>query len=128
MTLSGTHRVSTQPVTTRWGRRATIHFVILTIAEIRVRAGFGDAFVAASRGAIEHILTSPGCRSAKLTRSVEDPCRYLVITEWDSLESHTQQFYYSEHLVNWRNAVSEFFDDPPMVEHVSEVLDARGEF
>lgn len=102
--------------------------MILTIAEIRVRTGLGDAFVAASRGAIEHILASPGCRSAKLTRSVEDPCRYLVITEWDSLESHTQQFYYSEHLVNWRDAVSEFFDDPPMVEHVSEVLDARGEF
>jgi heme-degrading monooxygenase HmoA len=101
--------------------------VILTIAEIHVRAGCGAAFVAASRGAIAHILASPGCRSAKLTRSVEDPCRYLVITEWDSLEAHTEQFYYSEHLVNWRSAVSEYFDDPPMVEHVSEVLDARGD-
>ena len=114
-------------MTTWRGGHATIHPVILTIAEIHVRAGCGAAFVAASRGAIEHILASPGCRSAKLTRSVEDPCRYLVITEWDSLEAHTQQFYYSEHLVNWRSAVSEYFDDPPMVEHVSEVLDARGE-
>ena len=101
--------------------------MILTIAEIQVRAGCGAAFVAASRGAIAHILASPGCRSAKLTRSVEDPCRYLVITEWDSLEAHTEQFYYSEHLANWRGAVSEYFDAPPMVEHVSEVLDARGD-
>jgi quinol monooxygenase YgiN len=101
--------------------------VILTIAEIHVRTGYGDAFVAASRGAIAHILASPGCRSAKLTRSVEDPCRYLVITEWDSLESHTEQFYYSEQLIKWRDAVSEYFDDPPMIEHVTEVLHAQGE-
>ena len=102
--------------------------MILTIAEIHIRAECGDAFVGASRDAIAHILASPGCLSAKLTRSVEDPCRYLVIAEWDSVESHTEQFYYSEHFVKWRSAVSEYFDDPPMVEHVTEVLHAQGEF
>jgi heme-degrading monooxygenase HmoA len=107
--------------------RDTIDPVILTIAEMRIRAGCEGAFVAAARDAIGHILASPGCRSATLTRSVEDPCRYLVITEWDSLEAHTQRFYHSEHLANWRTAVSDYFDEPPMVEHVSEVLDTRGE-
>jgi quinol monooxygenase YgiN len=101
--------------------------VILTIAEIRVRPGCEEAFVAAYQDGFGHILASAGCRSVKLTRSVEDPCRYLLISEWDSLESHTEQFYYSEHLAHWRAAVSEYFLEPPLIEHVTQLLHAQGE-
>ncbi|MBV9845936.1 MAG: antibiotic biosynthesis monooxygenase [Kutzneria sp.] len=100
--------------------------MILTIAEIRIRPGCEEAFVAAyRRDGVNHIRATPGCRWVKLTHSVEDPGRYLVIVEWESLEAHTEQFYYSEHLAQWRAAVSEYFLEPPVVEHVTEVLHTR---
>jgi hypothetical protein len=46
----------------------------------------------------------------------------------DRHDTITEQFYYSEHFVKWRAAVSAYFDDPPMVEHVTEVPRAQGEF
>ena len=30
----------------------------------------------------------PGCRSVKLLRSTENPARFAVVEEWDSIEAH----------------------------------------
>ncbi|AHI00119.1 hypothetical protein GCM10010174_82310 [Kutzneria viridogrisea] len=95
--------------------------MILTIAEIRVRPGCDEAFVAAHRDGAGRILATPGCRSARLTRSVEDPDRFLVISEWDCPLPH------EEHLSGWSAVVGEYLQAPAVVEHHTQVLHHRGE-
>ncbi|KAA2261638.1 antibiotic biosynthesis monooxygenase [Solihabitans fulvus] len=95
--------------------------MVLSIAEFLIRPGDEEAFVAAYHRAVRYIRDAEGCRSVRLSRSVEDPCRFFMRVDWETIEAHTQVFYRSEGFVQWRDAVSGYFLDPPVVEHVVEI-------
>ncbi|MGO9196817.1 MAG: antibiotic biosynthesis monooxygenase family protein [Acidimicrobiales bacterium] len=80
--------------------------------------GFEDAFAAA----IPLIATSPGCRSVRLERCVEQGSRYLLLVEWDSLEAHTEGFRGSPVYQQWRALLHHFYEPMPTVEHYEAVL------
>ncbi|MFB9908652.1 antibiotic biosynthesis monooxygenase family protein [Allokutzneria oryzae] len=91
--------------------------MILEVAEILVQPGQEEEFEAAHRGAVEHLLGSPGCRSARLTRGVENPSRFVLFVEWDSLAAHTEDFRSSPAFTRWRDGIAPFLDGAPRVEH-----------
>lgn len=97
--------------------------MVFVSAEILVRPGEVDGFVTACGAALRHITEVPGCRFARVTRSVGDPGRFVVLSEWDSLESFHQGFYGTENFDRWRAAVSRFFVEPPRIEQLVDVLD-----
>jgi quinol monooxygenase YgiN len=97
--------------------------VVFVTAEILVRPGEVEPFLAACRTALCHITDVPGCRFARLTRSVGDPTRFVVLSEWDCLDSLHQGFYGSDQFVRWRDAVSRFFVEPPRIEQLVEAHD-----
>ena len=77
---------------------ASGHFVceadpmVLEVADIQVTPGAEEDFANAYRS-IKYVLTStPGFRSARMTRSVESPSRFVLLVEWDSVEAHEQGF------------------------------------
>ncbi|MCO6451485.1 MAG: antibiotic biosynthesis monooxygenase [Caldilineales bacterium] len=37
---------------------------------------------------IEAVRESPGCIHCRLLRSLEDPARFVIIEEWESVEAH----------------------------------------
>src|SRR6185503_17981453 len=39
---------------------------------------------------VAKVRTLPGCRSARLLRSTENPDHLAVVEEWDSIEAHKQ--------------------------------------
>jgi heme-degrading monooxygenase HmoA len=45
-------------------------------------------FEAAYRKAKSALTSAKGCRSARLTRCVEQPQVYRLIVEWDTIENH----------------------------------------
>ena len=96
--------------------------VVLEIADFAVLPGKGDEFVAAVREGLAYIAATPGFRSARVTRGVESPSRFVLLIEWDSLEAHTVGFRESENFPRWRSVVGPFFDGTPRVEHVVDVL------
>jgi quinol monooxygenase YgiN len=59
-------------------------------AEIPVKEGMEEAFAAAmtARG-IAILAAAPGCASARVGRGVENPSKFILLLEWDSIESHT---------------------------------------
>ncbi len=61
-------------------QRDTMIGVIVSIDEILVRPDDVARFAARCHAALSHLSGTPGCRSAKLTRSLADPARFLVIT------------------------------------------------
>lgn len=80
-----------------------------------------DGFEAAYLGARELLLSSEGCRSARMTRGVESPTRFVLLVEWDSVEAHENNFRASDRFPDWRAAIGPFFAEPPRVEHFTDV-------
>ena len=79
---------------------------------------------AALSEAVALVKASPGCRSVKITRSIELPGTYVVLIEWDSLEDHTVGFRESEAFVTWRQAISPYFVGDPAVDHLEVIATA----
>jgi heme-degrading monooxygenase HmoA len=95
--------------------------MVLEIADIAVLPGQEDAFTAAYREAVAQLRASAGFRSARMTRGVESPARFVLLVEWDDLEAHTVGFRESERYTRWRALIGPFFDGAPKVEHFTDV-------
>lgn len=95
--------------------------MVIEVADIQVTPGSEDAFADAYRGVREVLVSTPGCRSARMTRCIESPSRFVLLVEWDSVEAHEENFRASDRFATWRAAIGPFFAGPPNVEHVQEI-------
>ncbi|HEX6754314.1 MAG TPA: antibiotic biosynthesis monooxygenase [Mycobacteriales bacterium] len=95
--------------------------MVLEIAVIDVKPGEEDAFAAAYRRARHEVASTPGCRSVRMTRGIESPSRFVLLVEWDSVESHTRNFRETARFARWREAIGPHFARPPAVEHYGDL-------
>ena len=95
--------------------------MVLEVGDIAVHPGREDDFVAAYRSVREVLASTPGCRSVRMTRSIESPSRFVLLVEWDSVQAHEQNFRGTERFTAWRAAIGPFFASPPHVEHAADV-------
>jgi len=95
--------------------------MILEVADIDVTPGSEDDFVAAYLSVRRVILSAVGCLSARMTRGIESPSRFVLLVEWDSVEAHEKNFRGTELFRQWRGAVGPFFAHPPRIEHFDVV-------
>ncbi len=95
--------------------------MVLELADIAVRPGQEEAFAAAYREGVAQLRASPGFRSARMTRGIESPARFVLMVEWDDLEAHTVGFRESERFTRWRALIGPFLDGAPQVEHFTDV-------
>jgi heme-degrading monooxygenase HmoA len=56
-----------------------------------------------------------------MTHGIESPHRFVLLVEWDSVEAHLQNFRATERYVQWRELIGDFFANPPLVEHFTDV-------
>ena len=92
--------------------------MILEVADITIQAGKNAEFDAAiERGVREVISNAVGFKSFKVQKGIENPQRYLLMIEWETLENHTVDFRNSPAFLKWREIVSPFFAALPAVEH-----------
>jgi heme-degrading monooxygenase HmoA len=84
--------------------------MVLEIAVFTTKPGHADQFAAAYGEARELILASPGCLSARMTRGIEDPDRFTLIVEWETVEAHLEGFRGSERFPRWRELIGPHFD------------------
>lgn len=95
--------------------------MVLEVADIQVIPGQEDQFLTAY-GMVRDVLTgTPGCRTARMTRGIESPSRFVLLVEWDTVDAHEQNFRSSDRFAKWRAAIGPFFAAPPHVEHVQDV-------
>lgn len=90
---------------------------ILEHAILPVRPGLEADFEAAMRQALPIIRRQPGCRSAEVSRCVEQPSAYLLLAVWDSVEAHEEGFRLSADYQQWRALLHHFYDPFPTVRH-----------
>lgn len=95
--------------------------MVLELADLAILPGQEDDFVAAYGQAVAILRSSPGFRSARMTRGIESPARFVLLVEWDELDDHVVGFRESERFTQWRAAIGRFFDGAPRVEHFADV-------
>ena len=93
--------------------------VVLEVALIDVTDA--DRFATAYRAAREILVTTPGCRSVRMTRGIEAPDRFVLLVEWDSVEAHEVGFRQTDRFPRWRELIEPYFAAPPRVEHFTDV-------
>jgi len=95
--------------------------MVLEVALIDVLPGHEDEFAAAYAKGHPVLAGTPGCRSVRMTRGVESPSRFVLLVEWDSVESHNDNFRATERFAQWRALIGPHFANPPLVEHFVDV-------
>jgi heme-degrading monooxygenase HmoA len=100
--------------------------MVLEIACYQVRPGEEDGFAAAYRTARPILTGTPGCRSVRLTRGVESPGRFVLLVEWDQLDSAERGFRQTDRLRRWQALLEPFLAEPPTIEHAVDVPSAAG--
>jgi heme-degrading monooxygenase HmoA len=95
--------------------------MVLEVALIDVQPGQEDAFAQAYATARPILVSTPGCRSARMTRGIESPSRFVLLVEWDSVQSHNETFRNSDRFTQWRGHIGPYFAAPPTVEHFEDV-------
>ena len=86
-------------------------------AQLRIADGREEAFEQALETAKTVLAQAPGFRAIHVHRGVERPDTFLLAIGWDTLEDHTVGFRESPLFAQWRGIISEFFAEPPQVEH-----------
>jgi heme-degrading monooxygenase HmoA len=95
--------------------------VVLEITLLDVVPGQEEAFAGAYRQA-HHLLTaSDGCISARMTRGVETPSRFVGIVAWESVDDHLENFQKTERYQRYRDLLVRYLAAPPVVEHFTDI-------
>lgn len=100
--------------------------MILEVAILDVRPGQQSEFETAFNEAQSIIAGMHGYRSHQLQRCIENPDRYVLLVNWETLEDHTQGFRESAEYQRWRSLLHHFYDPFPTVEHYETVFENTG--
>ena len=86
-------------------------------AEIPVAAGKEEEFAAAMASTGTALLAgAAGCSSARVGRGVENPGKFILLLEWDRVESHTE-YTKTPEFDRFKALVGPFFAGAPNMEH-----------
>lgn len=101
--------------------------MVLEIADIRILPGKHEAFEAATEHGLRTVHTrAKGMRGYQLVKCVETPERYVLQVRWDSIEDHMVGYRESELSPEFRAMVSQYFAQPPVVQHFNVVVRGAG--
>lgn len=90
-------------------------------AEIPVKPGMEEEFADAMRGRAGDILrAAKGCSSVTVGRGVESPGTFILLLEWDAIESHTA-LTKTAPFEDFKALVGPMFAGAPTMEHFKNV-------
>jgi len=91
--------------------------MILEVAILHVKAGLSADFEKAFSEAQKIITAMNGYISHQLKKCMEEPDKYILLVEWETLEAHTEGFRGSAAYQDWKKLLHHFYDPFPTVEH-----------
>jgi heme-degrading monooxygenase HmoA len=95
--------------------------MILEIAVLDVIPGREADFERDFARAQSIISSMPGYVGHRLRRCVEQPSRYVLLVDWQTIEDHTEGFRNSPEYQEWRALLHHYYDPPPQVSHYLDV-------
>ena len=94
--------------------------MVVEIIRYNIVAGREAAFERAHGEAQRSLAESDNCLGYQLMRGVEEPNRYILHIEWDSLEGHMQGFRGSPEFSKFFALVRPFFGAVEEMQHYEE--------
>lgn len=95
--------------------------MVLEIALIDVVPGQEQAFADAYGQAHHLLIGTPGCISARMTRGVETPSRFVGIVQWESIDDHLHNFRETERFEQYAALLGKYLAGQPVVEHFTDL-------
>lgn len=95
--------------------------MILEVAVLDVIPGREPQFEENFRLASHIISSRKGYAGHQLQRCIEQPNRYILLVNWESLEDHTIGFRQSADYQEWKKLLHEFYDPFPVVQHYEQL-------
>ena len=96
--------------------------MILEIADISIKPEMQRQFEQGVAQALPIFRSAKGFVDLELRRGIEDPFRYHLMVNWDSVADHVEHFQASEGFREWRKLVGACFSKPPLVDHSERLL------
>ena len=94
---------------------------VLEVAILNVKPGRESDFETAFVQAQTIIRDTKGYISHQLQACVENPSRYILLVDWQTLDDHEQGFRKSEVYKTWKALLHDFYDPFPTVEHYQHI-------
>ncbi|MFD2872077.1 antibiotic biosynthesis monooxygenase family protein [Mucilaginibacter ximonensis] len=95
--------------------------MILEAAILHVILGKERQFEQDFATAGKYISAIQGYQKHSLSRCIEQPGKYILLVEWDTLEDHTVGFRQSPQYQEWKKLLHHYYDPFPVVEHFEPV-------
>ena len=89
--------------------------MVLEVAVLHIKKGLSVEFEANFDKAKEIISSMEGYISHALKKSVEDDDKYILLVNWETIESHRTGFRKSEKYKQWKSLLHHFYDPFPKV-------------
>lgn len=97
--------------------------MVLEVAILHVKANQDSNFEQDFKVASRYIRSIPGYLRHSLQKCIEQPNKYILLVEWNSLEDHTVGFRQSNGYQNWKELLHHYYDPFPIVEHFESVFE-----
>ncbi|MCG9676815.1 antibiotic biosynthesis monooxygenase [Vibrio sp. Isolate23] len=96
--------------------------MILEVAILDVKPDMEKDFEQNFSKAQAIISSMQGYVSHQLQRCIENPRRYILLVNWQTLEDHEVGFRQSAEYQEWKALLHHFYDPFPTVEHYESVF------
>ncbi|HEV2123339.1 MAG TPA: antibiotic biosynthesis monooxygenase [Chloroflexota bacterium] len=91
--------------------------MIVELAIIRAKAGQADVMRQGLQAARTVIAQAEGHRGSVFHQGIEDPQRFVLRIEWDSVEAHMSGFRNGPLFPEWRSHFGQYIEGAPDVSH-----------
>lgn len=85
--------------------------MVLEIAQYTAQPGKADEFQAGLLRGAEIIRRARGCRSVTPRRQIEDPHKFVMFIEWETLDDHIVVFRNSPEFAEYRSHINGLYVD-----------------
>ncbi|HEY9532914.1 MAG TPA: antibiotic biosynthesis monooxygenase [Mucilaginibacter sp.] len=96
--------------------------MILEVAILNPTSGKETQFEKDFATAGQYISAIKGYIRHSLSKCLEQPGKYILLVEWETLEDHTIGFRQSEEYLEWKKLLHHYYDPSPVVEHYEAVV------
>ncbi len=100
--------------------------MILEVAILQVKTGQEKQFEIDFKEAGQYISSAKGYIKHSLKKCLEEENKYILLVDWQDLESHTVGFRQSAAYLEWKRILHHYYDPFPTVEHYETVFDSEG--
>lgn len=96
--------------------------MILESAILYVKKDQQESFEKDFDTAGQYISSVKGYIRHSLSKCLEQPHKYLLLVEWETLEDHTVGFRRSPQYLGWKKLLHHYYEPFPVVEHYETVI------